>query len=54
MKTARERWLAERDHLLFIAEIGNDGIEDPWMWKCLFWWATPDLWDDEQEEKAND
>ena len=52
LKTGYERWLAERDHLLYLAEIGSDGDDDPWMWKVLFLWATPDLWDDEEEKKT--
>lgn len=53
IRTAEERWLAERDLMLKMAEIGDDGPQDKWTWKMLFWWATPDAWDDEVIEEGD-
>ena len=42
----KKRWMFERDHILFAASIGYDGIDDRWTWLMLLWWVSPDLWDD--------
>ena len=47
IRTAEERWREQRDGMLYMASVGDDGPQDKWVWKMLFWWCTPDAWDDE-------
>jgi hypothetical protein len=46
--TAQEWWLLARDNQLELAQFYHDRLypEHPAVWKCLFMWATPDLWRD--------
>jgi hypothetical protein len=46
IKDIKKRWMFEKDHILYMASIGCDGIDDSWTWKMLLWWVSPDLWDD--------